>query len=74
MKVRFIKSPSGSPHLLGYFQGDVAELNDVVAKKLIFAGIAEQIGGSTVLQEKPVEEKPKIENTSSTKPKKAIKR
>ncbi len=74
MKVRFIKSPSGSPHLLGYFQGDVAELNDVVAKKLIVAGIAEQIGGSTVVQEKPVEEKPKIENTSSTKPKKAIKR
>jgi len=52
----------------------VAELNDVVAKKLIVAGIAEQIGGSSVVQEKPVEEKPKIENTSSTKPKKAIKR
>jgi hypothetical protein len=70
MKVRFIKSPSGSPHLLGYFQGDVAELNDVVAKKLIVAGIAEQLTQTVVVEE----EKPKIENTSSTKPKKAIKR
>lgn len=70
MKVRFIKSPSGSPHLLGYFQGDVAELNDVVAKKLIFAGIAEKIDIESIV----IEEKPKIENTSNTKPKKAIKR
>jgi len=70
MKVRFIKSPSSLPYLLGYFPGDTAELNDVTAKKLIAAGIAE-----LVIITKPLEiPEPIIENKISTKPKKAIKR
>jgi hypothetical protein len=70
MKVRFIQSPSGSPHSLGYFQGDVAELNEMTAKELIKAGIAES------LTDKPIvsENNPVIETKISEKPKKAIKR
>jgi hypothetical protein len=70
MKVRFIQSPSGSPHSLGYFQGDVAELNEMTAKELIKAGIAEYV------TDKPIaaENNPVIETKISDKPKKAIKR
>jgi hypothetical protein len=70
MKVRFIQSPSGSPHSLGYFQGDVAELNEMTAKELIKAGIAES------LTDKPIvaENNSVIETKISDKPKKAIKR
>ena len=70
MRVRFIKSPSGSPHSLGYFQGDVAELNDVTANELIKLEIAIEVNDKP----KDTKSKPVIENTSSTKPKKAIKR
>jgi hypothetical protein len=70
MKVRFIQSPSGSPHSLGYFQGDVAELNDVTANELIKVGLAE------LVIDKPIvaENNPVIETKISEKPKKAIKR
>jgi len=70
MKVRFIQSPSGSPHSLAYFQGDVAELNEMTAKELIKAGIAES------LTDKPIvaENNSVIETKISEKPKKAIKR
>jgi hypothetical protein len=70
MKVRFIQSPSGSPHSLAYFQGDVAELNEMTAKELIKAGIAES------LTDKPIvaQNNPVIETKISEKPKKAIKR
>lgn len=70
MKVRFVKSPSGSPHLLGYFQGDVAELNEITAKELIKLGIANEVNENSL----PTEIAPVIENKSSTKQKKAIKR
>lgn len=70
MKVRFIKSPSGSPHSLGYFQGDEVELNEITAKELIKLEIAIEVNDKL----KDTESKPVIENTSSTKPKKAIKR
>jgi hypothetical protein len=70
MKVRFIKSPSGSPHFLGYFQGNEAELNEITAKELIALGIAIEVYNKP----KVTEAKTIIENTSSTKPKKAIKR
>jgi hypothetical protein len=70
MKVRFIKSPSGSPHSLGYFQGDEAELNEITAKELIALGIAIEVYNKP----KVTEDLPIIENKSSTKPKKAIKR
>ena len=70
MKVRFIKSPSGSPHSLGYFQGDVAELNEMTAKELIKAGIAESFGSKVVVEDN----EPLIETKISSKPKKAIKR
>jgi len=70
MKVRFIKSPSGSPHSLGYFQGDEAELNEITAKELIALGIAIEVYNKP----KITDDLPIIENTSSTKPKKAIKR
>jgi len=68
--VRFIQSPSGSPHSLAYFQGDVAELNEMTAKELIKAGIAES------LTDKPIvaENNSVIETKISDKPKKAIKR
>ena len=70
MKVRFIQSPSGSPHSLAYFQGDVAELNDVTANELIKVGLAE------LIIDKPIvaENNPVIETKISEKPKKAIKR
>ena len=83
MKVRFIKSPSGSPHSLGYYQGDVAELNEMTAKELIKAGIAESVGSKVVVEEiTPLKEnkviaeqnEPLIETKISSKPKKAIKR
>jgi hypothetical protein len=70
MKVRFIKSPSGSPHSLGYFQGDEAELNEITAKELIALGIAIEVYNKP----KITDDLPIIENTSSNKPKKAIKR
>jgi hypothetical protein len=70
MKVRFIKSPSGSPHSLGYFQGDVAELNEMTAKELIKAGLAEIVGNKVVVEDN----EPLIETKISSKPKKAIKR
>ena len=70
MKVRFIKSPSGSPHSLGYFQGDVAELNEMTAKELIKAGWAEIVGNKVVVEDN----EPLIETKISSKPKKAIKR
>jgi hypothetical protein len=70
MKVRFIKSPSCSPHSLGYFQGDEAELNEITAKELIRLEIAIQVNDKP----KEIEVKTIIQNTSSTKPKKAIKR
>lgn len=70
MKVRFIKSPSGSPHSLGYFQGDEAELNEITAKELIKLEIAIEVNDKP----KDTDSKPIIENTSSNKPKKAIKR
>jgi hypothetical protein len=70
MKVRFIKSPSGSPHSLGYFQGDVAELNEMTAKELIKAGLAEIVGNKVVVEDNA----PLIETKISSKPKKAIKR
>jgi hypothetical protein len=70
MKVRFIKSPSGSPHFLGYFQGNEAELNEITAKELIRLEIAIEVNDKP----KEIEAKTIIENKSSTKPKKAIKR
>jgi hypothetical protein len=70
MKVRFIKSPSGSPHFLGYFQGNEAELNEITAKELIALGIAIEVYNKP----KVTEDLLIIENKSSTKPKKAIKR
>jgi hypothetical protein len=70
MKVRFLKSPSGLPYSLGYFQGDTAELNDITAKELIGAGIAELVLETN--NQEPV--KPMIETKISDKPKKAIKR
>lgn len=70
MKVRFIKSPSGSPHSLGYFQGDVAELNEMTANELIKAEIAESVGNKVVAEDNA----PLIETKISSKPKKAIKR
>ena len=70
MKVRFIKSPSGSPHSLGYFQGDVAELNEMTAKELIKAGLAEIVGNKVVVEDNA----PLIETKISSKLKKAIKR
>jgi hypothetical protein len=70
MKVRFIKSPSGSPHFLGYFQGNEAELNEITAKELIALGIAIEVYNKS----KVTEDLPIIENKSSTKLKKAIKR
>ena len=70
MKVRFIKSPSGSPHSLGYFQGDVAELNEMTAKELIKAGLAEIVGNKVVVEDNAT----LIETKISSKPKKAIKR
>ena len=58
------------PHSLGYFQGDEAELNEITAKELIKLEIAIEVN------DKPKYEdyKPVVENTSSIKPKKAIKR
>ena len=70
MKVRFIKSPSGSPHSLGYLQGDVAELNEMTAKELIKAGLAEIVGNKVVVEDN----EPLIETKINSKPKKAIKR
>jgi hypothetical protein len=70
MKVRFIKSPSGLPHSLGCFQWDEAELNEITAKELIRLEIAIEVNDKP----KQIEAKTIIENTSSTKPKKAIKR
>ena len=70
MKVRFIKSPSGSPHSLGYFQGDEAELNEITAKELIKAGIAESFESKVTVEENAV----LIETKINSKPKKAIKR
>jgi len=70
MKVRFIKSPSGSPHSLAYFQGDVAELNEMTANELIKAGLAEIVGNKVVVEDNA----PLIETKISSKPKKAIKR
>lgn len=70
MRVRFIKSPSGSPHSLGYFQGDVAELNDVTANELIKTGIAESFESKVTVEENAV----LIETKINSKPKKAIKR
>ena len=70
MKVRFIKSPSGSPHSLAYFQGDVAELNEMTANELIKAGLAEIVGNKVVVEDNA----PLIESKISAKPKKAIKR
>ncbi len=70
MIVRFIKSPSGLPHSLGYFQGDVVELNEMTANELIKAGIAESFGSKVSVEENA----PLIETKISSKPKKAIKR
>ena len=70
MKVRFIQSPSGSPHSLAYFQGDVAELNEMTAKELIKAGIAESVTNKSIV----AENNSVIETKISEKPKKAIKR
>lgn len=58
------------PHSLGYFQGDEAELNEITAKELIKLEIAIEVNDKP----KDTESKPVIENTSSNKPKKAIKR
>jgi hypothetical protein len=70
MKVRFLKSPSGLPYSLGYFQGDTAELNDITAKKLIAIGMAELVLLTNNVE--PI--KAIIETKISDKPKKAIKR
>ena len=70
MKVRFIQSPSGSPHSLAYFQGDVAELNEMTAKELIKAGLAESLENKVNTEQN----EPLIETKISSKPKKAIKR
>ena len=70
MKVRFIKSPSGSPHFLGYFQGNEAELNEITAKELITLGIAIEVNKQPII----AENNPVIETKISTKQKKAIKR
>lgn len=40
MKVRFIKSPTCAPYLLGYNIGDEADLENAVAKDLIDQKIA----------------------------------
>lgn len=58
------------PHSLGYFQGDEAELNEITAKELIKLEIAIEVND----RPKDTDSKPVIENTSSNKPKKAIKR
>lgn len=58
------------PHSLGYFQGDEAELNEITAKELIKLEIAIEVNDKP----KDTDFKPIIENTSSTKQKKAIKR
>lgn len=70
MKVRFIKSPSGSPYHLGYFQGDEAELNEITANELIKAGIADLVVSKVLTTNNA----PIIETKISIKPKKAIKR
>ena len=58
------------PHSLGYFQGDEAELNEITAKELIRLEIAIEVNDKP----KDTDSKLVIENTSSNKPKKAIKR
>lgn len=58
------------PHSLGYFQGDEAELNEITAKELIKLEIAIEVNDKP----KNTDSRPVIENTSSNKPKKAIKR
>ena len=58
------------PHSLGYFQGDEAELNEITAKELIKLEIAIEVNDKP----KDTDSKPIIENKSSTKSKKAIKR
>lgn len=58
------------PHSLGYFQGDEAELNEITAKELIKLEIAIEVNDKP----KDTDSKLVIENTSSNKQKKAIKR
>lgn len=56
MKVQFIVSPSGQPFNLAYFAGDIADIDDKTAKKLIEANIAREYSandsGSTEKVEK----------------------
>lgn len=40
MYVEFTKSPSGEPFKLAYFVGDIADIEDAVAKDLIDQGLA----------------------------------
>lgn len=42
MKIQFIDSPTGQPHYLAYNAGEILELPDGLAEKLILQGIAEK--------------------------------
>ena len=53
MKVRFLKSPTGI-YNLAYSIGQTAELNLVLAKELISAGVAEEIPTEKIVAKKPV--------------------
>ena len=53
MKVIFLKSPTGI-YNLAYSIGQTAELNLVLAKELIAAGVAEEVTTEKVVAKKPV--------------------
>ena len=53
MKVKFLKSPTGI-YNLAYSIGQTAELNLVLAKELIAAGVAEEVPTEKVVAKKPV--------------------
>ena len=53
MKVIFLKSPTGV-YNLAYSIGQTAELNVILAKELIAAGVAEEVPTEKVVAKKPV--------------------
>jgi len=53
MKVIFLKSPTGV-YNLAYSIGQTAELNVILAKELIAAGVAEEVPTEKVIAKKPV--------------------
>lgn len=40
MQIQFLKSPTASPYLLAYNAGDIADIEDAIAKDLILQQIA----------------------------------